>query len=411
MTTGELNSEALLRERPTADIARLRSRGAMLGAAGLVGIVFWTLRAAAAGFSIQESSLFWQSYLIGYVFWLGITLGSLALLMVQYLSGGAWGMLARRVFEASTRNIWLMLVLFLPIAIKLPVLYVWARPEAIADPDIREKAQYLNTTFFFARAALFFAIWGGLVFVLNRWSKEQDDSAPRLPGPMDRRFRVLSGPGLVLYFITITFMAVDWIMSLQPHFTSTIFGILTIGGQGLSTLAFTILVLSALARFKPVSDVAQPDHFHDLGKLMLAFVMLWAYFNISQLLIIWSANLPEEIPWYIARIKGPWAWVAVFILLGHFALPFLLLLSRDLKRRAGLLANVAIFVLIMRVVDLIWNIGPIFRADFTIHWLDFCWVAAIGGVWLFFFFGSLAGRALVPANDPYFKEALAHGGH
>jgi hypothetical protein len=407
MTTGELNLEALLKERPTADIARLRSRGVMVGAVGVVG--------AVAGFVTQESSLFWQSYLIGYVFWLGITLGSLALLMVQYLSGGGWGMLARRVFEASTRNIWLMVVLFLPIAVKLPVLYVWVRPELVTDLELREqihdKAQYLNTTFFYARAVLFFVVWGGLTFVLNRWSKQQDDSAPRLPGPMDRRFRVLAGPGLVLYFITITFMAVDWIMSMQPQFTSTIFGILTIGGQGLSTLAFTILVLSALARFKPVSDVAQPGHFHDLGKLMLAFVMLWAYFNVSQLLIIWSANLPEEIPWYIARIQGPWTWVAVLILLGHFALPFLLLLSRDLKRHSGLLAKVAIFVLVMRVIDVIWNVGPIFRKDFTIHWLDFCAVAAIGGVWLFFFFGSLAGRALVPANDPYFKEALAHGGH
>jgi hypothetical protein len=400
MAHDELNPEALLGARPTADIARLRLRGVVLGVVGIAG--------AAAGFFTQDRSLFWQSYLIGYIFWLGITLGSLALLMVQYLSGGAWGMLARRVFEASTRNIWLMIVLFLPIAMNLPVLYPWARPDALSHIEIRDKVQYLNTPFFFIRAAIFFVVWGGLSFVLNAWSKEQDDAAPRLPGPMDRRFRVLAGPGLVLYFITITFMAVDWIMSLKPEFTSTIFGILTIGGQGLSTLAFTILILSALARFKPVSDVAQPGHFHDLGKLTMAFVMLWAYFNISQLLIIWSANLPEEIPWYIARIQGPWTWVAVFILLGHFVLPMMLLLSRDLKRRAGMLAKVAIFVLFMRVVDLIWNIGPIFRKDFTIHWLDFCLVAAIGGVWLFFFFTGLAGRALVPAHDPYFQEELAH---
>jgi hypothetical protein len=206
-------------------------------------------------------------------------------------------------------------------------------------------------------------------------------------------------------------MAVDWVMSMQPEFYSTIFGILTIGGQGLSTIAFTILVLSVLARFKPLADVIKADHFHDLGKLMLAFVMLWAYFNISQLLIIWSANLPEEIPWYLARIKGPWTSIAIVVLLGHFALPFALLLSRDLKRRSPMLAIVAAFVLLMRVVDLTWNIGPIFREHTTIHWLDFAAVAGIGGVWLFLFVNNLAGRAILPAHDPYFTEALAHGGH
>ena len=390
---------ALLRERPTEGLARLRSRAIILAVIGVAGLTLDPLQ-------------FWQSYLIGFIFWMGITLGSLALLMVQHLSGGAWGMLSRRVFEASTRNIWLMLLLFLPIAWKLPVLYSWARPDAAADEMIREKIAYLNPGFFYLRAVIFFVVWGALIVLLNRWSKEQDQAAPRLPGPMDRRFRVLAGPGLVLYMITITFMSVDWIMSLEPHFYSTIFGILTVGGQGLSTLAFTILVLASLARFKPVSEVAQPDHFHDLGKLMLAFVMLWAYFNISQLLIIWSANLPEEIPWYIARLKGPWMPIAVLVLLGHFALPFLVLLSRDIKRNASMLSWVALFVLAMRVVDLIWNIAPIFRhGATTIHWMDIAAVVGIGGVWLVFFVGNLAGRALVPAHDPYFTEAMAHGGH
>src|SRR5262249_835174 len=176
---------------------------------------------------------------------------------------------------------------------------------------------------------------------------------------------VLSGPGLVLYMLTVTFMAVDWVMSLDPHFTSTIFGILTLGGQGLSTLAFTILVLAALAKSRPVADVAQPRLFHDLGKLMLAFVMLWAYFSVSQLLIISQGNLPEEVTWYVARIQGLWAPIGALVLVGHFALPFLLLLSRDLKRRPRLLASVAAFVLVMRIVDIVWMIGPIFRPDRT----------------------------------------------
>jgi hypothetical protein len=412
--TDQFDFAALLRERPTEGLATLRSRAMILAGVGIVGLGF--------GF-LTRSPVIWQSYLIGYVFWMGITLGSLALLMVQYLSGGAWGMLSRRVFEAATRNIWLMLVLFLPIIWKLPSLYAWASPDPASvlqvtgedavrlQKAIATKAAYLNPTFFYLRTAMLFLVWGGLIVVLNRWSKEQDDNAPRLPGPNDRRFRVLSGPGLVLYVLTVTFMSVDWVMSLRPDFYSTIFGILTVGGQGLSTIAFTILVLSLLAKYKPLSDVAQADHFHDLGKLMLAFVMLWAYFNISQLLIIWSANLPEEIPWYLTRLKGNWVPISIAVLIGHFALPFCLLLSRDLKRRSSTLAAVAVFVLVMRVVDLIWNIGPIFRSQFTIHWMDFAAVAAIGGVWLLVFVNNLAGRALLPAHDPHFTEAVAHGGH
>lgn len=400
----DLNPEALLRERPADDLARLRGRSLVFGAAGLVLM--------AAGWFMAGRQEFLQSYLIGYVFWMGITMGSLALLMVQYLSGGAWGMVSRRIFEAASRNLPLMLVLFLPIAMNLGTLYAWVRPEAASDPEIQEKAAYLNVPFFFLRAAGFFVILGTLTFLLNRWSKEQDDTALRLPGPMDGRFRMLSGPGLVLYVLTLTFMSVDWIMSLEPHFYSTIFGILMIGGQGLSTMAFTILVLAALARFKPMSDVVEVDHFHDLGKLMLAFVMLWAYFNVSQLIIIWSGNLPEEIPWYIERLHGTWAPVAVAVLIGHFALPFGLLLSRDLKRHPKLLSRLALFVLVMRVVDLVWTIGPVFRHEAsTIHWLDFAVVVGLGGVWLAFFFTTLGRRALVPAHDPYFEEALAHGGH
>lgn len=399
----ELNAAALLKERPDADLSRLSSRGVTLGAVGIV--------ATAAGFFMEDRSQFFQSYLIAYMFWLGITLGSLGLLMVQYLSGGAWGLVARRVFEAGTRTLPLMAILFIPIALNLQTLYKWARPEALEDNLIVPKLPYLNDDFFYLRAILYFVIWMGLTFILNKWSKEQDEAAPQPPGPADRKFRVLAGPGLVLHVIAITFMSVDFVMSLDPHFYSTIFGVLTLGGQGLSTLAFTILVLQGLAHSKPISEVADNERFHDYGKLMLAFVMLWAYFNVSQLLIIWSANLPEEIPWYIERLQGHWAPWAVVVLLGHFVLPFILLLSRDLKRHGRVLSRVAFLVLVMRIVDLVWTIGPVFRHEYTFAWLDFAAVAAFAGPWLFLFYRNLGSRALVPANDPYFKESVLNGGH
>jgi hypothetical protein len=412
-TTGPLD-EAALTARPIEELSRLSSRSRYVGAAGLVLSAIGLFTAPA---------VFWQSYLIGYVFWVGITLGSLAVLMIQHLTGGAWGLVARRVLEASTRNLPLMVLLFLPIAWKVPELYSWARPAT--DPElvkvIHDKGAYLNTPFFYLRAVLFFVIWGVLIFVLNKWSKEQDEQPAVPPGPRDRRFRVLSGPGLVLYVVTVTFMSVDWIMSLEPAWYSTIFGILTMGGQGLSAMAFGILVLSALVKFRPMSAVADAENFHDLGKLMFAFVLLWAYFSVSQLLIVWSANLPEEVPFYLERLRGPWAPISIALLLLQFVLPFLLLLSRDLKRNPAAVKWVALVILVMRIVDIGWTVGPAFRCPAEIvepcrggsslHWLDFAVALGMGGIWLSLFWRNLAGRPLVPARDPYFKEAMAHGGH
>ncbi|MDA1305702.1 MAG: hypothetical protein O2917_00385 [Acidobacteria bacterium] len=401
--SGEFNAAAMLKERPVADLNRLSSRGVMFGAVGIV--------ASAIGYFMADWSQFLQSYLIAYLFWIGISLGSLTLLMIQYLSGGAWGLVARRVFEAATRTLPLMLALFIPIGMNLQTLFKWARPYAVDDPLIVAKMAYLNPEFFYIRVLIYFAVWMGLAFTLSRWSKAQDEAAPLPPGPMDRRFRLLSGPGLVLHILMVTFMSVDWLMSLDPHFFSTIFGVLTLGGQGLTTLAFTILVLQGLSNSRPISQVADAERFHDYGKFMLAFVMLWAYFNVSQLLIIWSANLPEEIPWYIARLQGPWAPWAVVVLVGHFVFPFMLLLSRDLKRHGRMLSRVALLIMVMRVVDLSWTVGPVFRVGYTVHWLDFTMVLAFAAPWLFLFYRTLGSRALVPAHDPYFKDAVANGGH
>jgi hypothetical protein len=395
--------EAALMARPTGQIGQLGSRSLVLGGVGVL--------LAAVGFFVSRET-FLQSYLIGYMFWISLTLGSLGVLMVHHLSGGAWGMAGRRIWEAGTRTLPLMAVLFLPLAFNLETLYSWARPEAAEDHVIHLKHAYLNAPFFYVRAVLFFVIWGGLIFLLNKWSREQDEQPAQLIGPQDRRFRLLSAPGLCLFVLTVTFMSVDWLMSLDPHWYSTIFGVLMIGGQGLATMAFTILVLSALVKFEPMNRVAHADIFHDLGKLMFAFTMLWTYFAVSQLLIIWSANLPEEVPFYLERLNGPWRTISIALLLLQFALPFLFLLWRDLKRNPQVVRWVALVILIMRVVDLTWTIGPVFRHHgSTLHWLDFALVLAMGLPWLAIFWRSLAGRPLVPARDPYYKEAMAHVGH
>ena len=309
---------------------RLQRRALVVGAAGIV--------LCGVGFLLNPTQFF-RSYLLAYLFWLGIPLGSLAVLMLHHLVGGAWGAVIRRVLESATRTLPVLVFLFVPLLFGLHELYIWARPEVVmADEILQRKSVYLNIPFFVVRSALYFIVWLVVSFALNTWSVTQDQAGA---DPSERRMRLLSGPGLVLYVLTATFAAVDWMMSLEPHWFSTIYGILVIVGQLLATLAFAVAVVALLADTPPLSQVISPAHFHDLGNLLLAFVMVWAYMAISQFLIIWSANLPEEITWYLQRMRGGWEWLGLALILFYFTLPFLLLLSRGIKQRAQLLAWVA----------------------------------------------------------------------
>jgi hypothetical protein len=369
-----------------ADRRRFEQRalvvGAVAGALCVVGVIL-------------NKEEFYYAYLIAFVFWLGITLGSLGLLMIQHLSGGAWGFVIRRQLEAVTRLLPLMAVLVLPVLFGIRTLYPWARPELVnADVILQSKRIYLNETFFVARTFIYFAVWIALARFLNRWSLEQDERGEE---PAGHRMRALSGGGLLLYIVTMTFASIDWIMSLEPHWFSTIFSVIIIGGQGLSALAVAIIVLAALANEKPLAEVAAPVRFHDLGNLLLAFLMLWAYFSFSQFLIIWSGNLPEEIPWYVHRTQNSWQWISIALVIFHFAVPFLLLLSRTTKRVSRTLVKVAAGILVMRMVELFWIIAPERSPDgFHLHWLDLVAPIAIGGVWISFFVRALGNRALLP---------------
>ena len=300
----------------------------------------------------------------------------------------------------------------MPILFWLPTTFEWARPEAAENVIIQAKAAYLNPQFFIIRAVIYFAYWMLCIYLLNKWSAEQDRGIGTTPAD-SVRYRKVSAPGLLFLVLTVTFASVDWIMSLDPEWFSTIFGLLTISGWGLTTFAMTVVVLAMLERTGAIANVLKPRHFHDLGKLLLAFTMLWAYLNFSQFLIIWSGNLPEEIPWYVKRTTGSWGYVAIALVVGHFALPFVLLLSQDLKKRAGMLAKVAMFIIAMRLVDLIWLVEPEFRpgTGFPIHWMDIAIPLGLGGLWVFMFARNLRSRALVPVNDPYFKEAFVHEAH
>jgi hypothetical protein len=372
----------------------------------IVGVV--GLGLCAVGFSAGREQFF-RAWLIAFLFWWGVSLGSLAWMMVHHLSGGQWGVVTRRVFEASSRVLPFMALAFLPVAFGVRELYPWARPELVANDEIlQHRAPYLNISFFYVRAAIYFVLWSALAYLISGWSRKQD-SAPGDEG-LAIRMQRLSGGGLLLYGITLFFASVDWLMSLDPHWYSTIYGILMLGGQGLASMAFTLTVMVLLSRTAPLAGVFRANHLHDLGKLMLAFVMLWAYFQFSQFLIVWSGNLPEEIGFYLTRIEGAWVYLSAVLILGHFALPFVLLLNRDLKR-SHMVALVAIFVIGMRFVDLFWLMGP--RDGHTapaLSWINFVTPVALGGIWIALFLWQLGSRPLLPLGEPELAEVL-EGGH
>ncbi len=408
-TTTSLNTRTYA---PPPAVRSLYKEAAVIGVLGAIALLVGVILAPEQ---------FFRSYLFAYMFWLGLALGSLGFLMIQHLSGGAWGIVTRRMLESAASTIPLMALLFIPIALSLFTkhhLYEWAAPreggglEGGHDP-IAYKLGYLNPTFFIIRAIIYFAVWSAMALSLNKWSTDQDRTGdPSLP----TRMRNVSGPGIVAYALTLTFASVDWVMSLSPEWTSTIFGLLTLAGQGLNAMAFMILMMSWLIKYEPFASVYKPRHFHDLGKLLLTLTMLWAYFAFSQLLIIYSGNLPEEIPWYLDRLRGGWQYIAFALVLFQFALPFALLLSRDLKRHAGRLVFVAALAMFMRLIDNFWLVEPQFhKANINIGLsallLDIAAPIALGGIWLAAFAWRLSQRPLLPINDPYLADGLNPKGH
>jgi len=379
-----------------ADTARWQQRALAVGAAGIIFCII------AAILNLQN---FLRGYLIAYMFWTGLSLGCMALLMVQYLTGGFWGLAIRRILEAGAKCLLLMFFLFLPILFLRYHLYAW-----MSDPSLTsENHWYLNQPAWIIRWVVYFLIWGFWTWTLTRRGDRQD--APIEPGVL--KFQGFSGLGLVLYALTASFAAVDWTMSLDPHWGSTMYGFIFLVGQGLSALCFSIIMLTVLTRYSPYRDIIKPVQFHDIGKLTLAFVMLFAYFSFSQWLIIWSGNLPDEISWFLMRIRGAFGWVIIGIVLLHFALPFALLLSRDRKRAGRRLIPIAILLMIMRLVDIYWYTIPNFHDG---QWFSIWYLAApigLGGLWVWAFFYFFRQRLLLPLYEPqvpsFLHQKAGHG--
>jgi hypothetical protein len=399
---------------PPADIEARRSRALVIGGGALL--------LCAVGFFLNRDQFF-RAWLIGYMLWLGVALGSMGWMMIHHLSGGAWGMVVRRVWEASSRTLPLLTILFIPVVLGLNRLYPWTHAELMQTNEVlRHKSVYLNPTFFLARAAVYFIGWNVIAWRMTALSRAQDAGSVEATRSMQR----LSGGGLVFLALSITFVGVDWFMSLNPDFYSTMFGFLFINYLGLAGLAFTIIMAAYLRGKEPLRALFRPSHFADYGKLTLAFVMMWAYFQFSQYLLIYAANLQDEIPYLLTRIDGGWQYLALFLLIFQFVVPFGLLLSRPLKRSPERLVRVAVFLLIIRVIDTFMYVTPEFTAAganrwmvpgehqsvLFVNWLDIVTPVAIGGIWFWMFFTQLRQRPLLPIGDPYLPAALeSSGGH
>jgi hypothetical protein len=394
MSTARVNNIDLMAP-PVAQIIQQRSL--------IVGVACSVL--AIIGLFVSPREQFMHAYLLAFIGWTGLSLGCMGLLMLQYMTGGKWGFVLRRIVEAGMNTLPLMAVLFIPLALGVHRLYDWAKPEKIAaDPHLREiTGSFLNQRGFIFRTVIYLLIWWGMIFLLTKWSRSQDEPPVRDLSPL---YKKLSAPGLVIYAFSLSFAAIDWAMSLDARWISTIYPMIFIVGEVLLALGFLVVIETILFRYPPTSIILQADELKDHGNLILTFVMLWAYFSFSQLLIIWSGDIPDEINWYYRRWFGGWQWLGISLAVFHFAVPFVLLLSRQRKRHVRRLVPVAILVIIMRFVDLFWFIEPSEHAGLFVHWLDIIIPLGMGGLWFAYFFYNLKRRPLLPIYDPMTKPML-----
>jgi hypothetical protein len=409
-------------------------RNALIAAVvGLILCVAGILLRMDNNFGAQR---FFESYLWAFMFWFGLTMGSLALLMIHQVTGGGWGFILRRPLEAATRNLPIVLGMFVPILVGMGHLYArWIPPythnglpkEQGGLPLMNEhgqsivalKAQYLNQPGFIIRAVIYFVIWFWLAHILNSRSKKQDVGDD---GSNYERTTKFSAGGLLIFVLTITFATIDWVMSLEPLWFSSLFGVIFAVGQGLSTLAIMALLISRLAGKTELVQSIEPRYFRDIGNLTLAFTLLWAYTNFSQYLIYYSGNIAEEVEWFVHRMHGPWIYIIGFLAFFHFFFPFFTLLSSTMKVNINNLAKIGLWILLMRQIDLFWYVTPTFRQDLIKdNWLGAFWITdlgaplLLGGIWLFCWAKQVRGSQVVPAHDPRLKpywplkEVVNHG--
>ena len=369
-------------------------------AIGLVALV----AAFALGATGEGTARFWGAYWTAWLYWVTLAVGGLFFVLLQHVTRAGWSVTVRRLAEHWAAILPLLAALALPAAFGAGELFSWMGAETAHDPLVAQKRAFLNPLGFYLRSAVYLAVWGLLAWWLRRTSIRQDASGDPA---LTRRLQAVSAPGLVAFAVTLSLAGFDWVMSLDPHWYSTIFGVYLFAGSTMGILALLILLGIAFERRGPLAGMVTTEHFHDLGKLLFAFVVFWAYIGFSQFMLIWYANMPEETIWYRHRLEHGWDRVTLALVLGHFVLPFLVLLSRDVKRRRLPIAAAALWLLLMHYLDLYWLVMPALSESFRPHWLDLVTFVGVGGLALGAFGWLVRRPALVPVADPRLPEALS----
>lgn len=391
--------------RPVLD--RFQRMALIVGAAGTI------LTALGALLGVSQ---FFYSLLFAFFFWLTLTAGSMLMLMIQHLTGGVWGLMLRRMLEAAVMN-WILLgLVFIILITGLGVIYPWARPEEVAASEImQKKAAYLNAPFFIVRGIIYFALMIGLGLLLNRLSDQQDTQPSTR---LNERLRNISGPGIPVLVLIFTLATTDWGMSLDPEWFSSMYPTTLMVEGMVAVFAWSILALAYMKSRKLLPYTLPIDRLHDIGKFMFAFSVVWAYVNFSQLLIIWSGNIPEETPWHYYRMNNGWQIPGLMLLIGHFFVPFLGFMSRHPKRNLFFSSLMAGWMVFMQFVFVFWVVMPsFFKEGFHIHLLDITALVGLGGLWVALWARTLKSRPLLPPNDPRMEllarqsAAQEHGGH
>jgi len=383
---------------PIPEIRLGRTAGTVERISGVIGGLGALL--CVAGFFYNRAEFF-QSYLWAFLYWGGFTLGGLGILVLNNTVGGRWGVTTRRYLEAAMRTLPFLAVMFVILLIGMKEIYPWTHIDTVANPIsqaiLRHKAPYLNVPFFIIRAVIYFSVWSFWGYRVFKMSDKQDQTGDPT---LRERMRRFSAPGCLVVTLTVTFAYIDWILSADAQFFSTIYGAMLLFGDVLQTFALVITVLILTSKGDRFGGRINAVILHDLGNLMFAFTIFWTYLSVSQLIIVWPANLPQELGWYLVRVRGGWTVLAALISLIMFLIPFLGLLSQTRKRDPKRLIRIAVWILCARAIDLFWIVEPTFRTNgFAVYWTDFAAFIGIGGIWLYFYLGQLRRRPLLPLRD------------
>ncbi len=381
-----------------SDSGNFGTRMLMVAAVGLVlAVIGWMV----------DHDRFFHAYLTAFVFWTSLGLGALFFTMLHHLVGARWSVVVRRIAESIMMTLPYMAALLIPALLGMHSLYHWSHADAVAhDHALQAKSGYLNATFFIIRSVVYFGIWSYLAFRLYRLSLEQDKGDRE---EITAQMKKVSAYGMLLFAVTITYAAFDWLMSLDPHWYSTIFGVYFFAGGLLSFIALITLIILMLQRKGILVGTITVEHYHDLGKLMFAFVVFWTYIGFSQYFLIWYGNIPEETIWYLKRWEGSWQTVSMVILFGHFVLPFVALLFRATKRASAALWMLTIWILLMHWTDMYWLVYPsLLKEGASIGWIEPSAMLLVGGVFLWAFWQRFSRSPLVPVKDPKLEASIHH---